>query len=94
MAWEKSGWFRTLVVLAALVIVGGLIGCAEAQQVEFFILWGMEGRWNGGLEVENGRFLKVEPYSFETRLVALRHGRATGWNPCHGLDRRENGFSF
>ncbi|MEW6356081.1 MAG: hypothetical protein AB1696_07145 [Planctomycetota bacterium] len=38
---------------------------AHAEEVEFFILWGIQGQWNGRLKIENGKFLDVKPYSFE-----------------------------
>lgn len=35
--------------------------------IELFILWGDEGKWPGSLEIRDGRFESVEPYSFEAR---------------------------
>lgn len=36
-----------------------------AASVELFILWGDEGKWPGSLEIREGHFESVEPYSFE-----------------------------
>ncbi|MBM4050527.1 MAG: hypothetical protein FJ279_35985, partial [Planctomycetes bacterium] len=52
--------------LASSVVVTGLLClAAQAEDVEFFILWGLQGQWHGSLEIEGGRFLKVETFSFE-----------------------------
>ena len=55
---------RGILVLAALAFS---TAPAHGEEAEFFILWGLVGRWDGTLEVEHGRLIKVEPFSFETQ---------------------------
>jgi hypothetical protein len=51
-------------VIGLLVQIAAL-ATARADEVEFFVLWGINSRWDGTLEVRSGRLLQVEPYSFE-----------------------------
>lgn len=52
---------------AIILLMGMLCACslAVAAEVELFILWGDEGKWDGRLDIREGRFEKVAPYSFE-----------------------------
>lgn len=52
-----------LMSLAGMLI--GAAACAHAATSELFILWGDEGKWPGSLEIREGLFESVEPYSFE-----------------------------
>ncbi|NOZ23852.1 MAG: hypothetical protein GXP25_22465 [Planctomycetes bacterium] len=54
----------------------------QAEEVECFILWGIGGRWDGSLEVEKGRLLQVDPFSFEEQYGDRFHGadeRKASW---------------
>ncbi len=58
---RRSGLFALCV--SALCLCGRT---TQAERVSLFVLWGVNGRWDGRLQVENGRLLRLKPYSFET----------------------------
>lgn len=62
----KSKGFTTnqsaLFVVFLFLSVCAASGPCLAEQLEFFVIWGDNGRWNSELTIENGRFIHVEPY--------------------------------
>jgi len=62
---RRTGSLGLLAAVQILWIVFLLCPAARCEEVQFFILWGASGRWDGSLTVRNGRILAAEPYSFE-----------------------------
>jgi len=54
-------WLRVAVWLSAWAWAPS----ARAEPVEAFVLWGLYGKWGGHIDVQQGRFVKVQPFSFE-----------------------------
>jgi len=56
-----------MIALIATLLVAGLCVATQsfAAEAELFILWGLNGRWDGQLEVSNGKLNRVLTYSFE-----------------------------
>ena len=49
--------------LALVAFVVGITGspalAAPPEEMELFVLWGLEGRWDGSLEIRDGRLAQV-----------------------------------
>ena len=56
---------RATRLAACLVLLLGVAPACRCEELELFILWGIQGRWDGQIEIRQGGFLSIEPYSFE-----------------------------
>ena len=73
---------RSAFAVAVLGSVCWLASPSSAETVEFFVLWGLRGRYDGTLTVEQGRLVKVEPFSFEPQYGDVWRGadeRRASW---------------
>ncbi|MBN2451085.1 MAG: hypothetical protein JXR77_11895 [Lentisphaeria bacterium] len=70
----------TFLALLALAFV--LVAGSAAGEVEVFVLWGLDGRWDGHIEVTGGHLLEAAPYSFEEQYGDRwlgNDGQKAGW---------------
>jgi len=72
------------------------VACScRCEEVELFILWGINGRWDGNIRIENGRFVRIEPYSFESHYYDRWLGadeRGASWRS--GVGGQFDGIHF
>ena len=87
-----SGASLMAVIWGACALLAGTAAC---EDVEMFILWGLRGRWHGHIEIEEGRLIKLEPYSFELQYGDSFNGaddRRASWRS--GVLNQFDGIHF
>jgi hypothetical protein len=56
-----------LIGFVSTLLLACVLTCssAAAEEVNFYLVWGTEGNWDGSLELQEGKLIDVKPFRFE-----------------------------